>query len=82
MNNFIPVLFILCMGLLTKTRALYSLFLVLMDLRRHGVIHGLWDSFCLDSFFLGACSLRHCSSIKMPESNVSYGLIGRLSKAS
>jgi len=50
MSNFIPVLFI---GLLTtKTRALYSLFLVLIDLKRHGVIHGLWDSFCLalDSF--------------------------------
>jgi len=39
----------------------------------------------LDSFFIGACSLRHCSSIKMPESDVSHGLlwlIGRLSKAS
>jgi len=35
--------------------------------------------------FIGACSLRHCSSIKMPESKVSHGLlwlIGRLSKAS
>ena len=37
------------------------------------------------AFFIGACSLRHCSSIKMPESKVSHGLlwlIGRLSKAS
>ena len=98
MSNFVPVLFILCIGLLTtKTRALYSLFLVLIDLRRHGVrfektnrfekTWSLWDSFCLalDSFFIGACSLRHCCSIKMPESKVSHGLlglIGRLCKAS
>jgi len=52
-----------------------------------GVTNSLWDNFCLalGSFFIGACSLRHCSSNKMPQSKVSHGLlwlIGRLSKAS